>query len=580
MLDLVLTGGTLVDGTGAPAIVADVGLRDGRVVEVGTITEPSRRRIDVAGRVVAPGFVDPHTHYDAQLMWDPAATPSSLHGVTTVIGGNCGFTLAPVATMSASAREMADNTTYLQRMMARVEGMPLAALEQGLAWDWRSFAEFLDRFEGTIGVNAGFLVGHSAIRRAVMGSAASQREATPDECGAIVAEFEAAMRAGALGLSTSLSTTHNDGENDPVPSRLASPAELFALTDALHGYQGTTLEFITTGCINGFTDDEIELMIQLSARADRPLNWNVLSIDPSRPQQHEHQLSASDRAASRNARIVALAMPTIGPSRVCFHDYFALYSLPKWKDIFPLPIEQRTRYFADADERRELNAIATGPDAGALRGLASWANLEIGETFAPENAGLAGRLVRDVARERGRDPWDVVCDLAVSDRLRTIFWTTGRMAPASARQRVDTLRDPRVLIGGSDAGAHLDRMCGARYPTKFLASYVREAQAMALEEAVHLLTEVPARYFGLRDRGTIAVGRHGDVVVFDAATVDADRIVSVADLPGGADRLTSHAVGIDYVLVNGEVLVDHGETTGARSGTLLRAGRDTTAVTA
>jgi N-acyl-D-aspartate/D-glutamate deacylase len=513
-------------------------------------------------------------------MWDPAATPSSLHGVTTVIGGNCGFTLAPVATAAASARDVSDNTTYLQRMMARVEGMPLAALEQGLTWDWRSFAEYLDRFQGAIGVNAGFLVGHSAIRRAVMGPAATQREATPEECGAIVAEFEAALRSGALGLSTSLSTTHNDGENDPVPSRLASNTELYALTDALRGYRGTTLEFITTGCINGFTDDEIELMIELSARADRPLNWNVLSIDPSRPQQHEHQLSASDRAALRNARIVALAMPTIGPSRVCFHDYFALYSLPRWKDIFPLPIEQRTHFFADAVERRELNAIATGPEAGALRGLASWANLEIGETFTAENDGLAGRTVRDVAIERGRDPWDVVCDLAVGDRLRTVFWTTGRMAPAAARQRVDTLRDPRVLIGGSDAGAHLDRMCGARYPTKFLASYVREAQALGLEEAVHLLTEVPARYFGLRDRGTIAVGRHADVVVFDAATVDAGRIVSVADLPAGANRLTSYAAGIDYVLVNGAVLVDHGDTTDARSGTLLRAGRDTTTVTA
>ncbi|MEO5841083.1 MAG: amidohydrolase family protein [Acidimicrobiales bacterium] len=575
MLDLVLAGGTLIDGTGAPAVVADVGLRDGRVVEVGTITEPTRRRLDVAGRVVAPGFIDPHTHYDAQLMWDPAATPSSLHGVTTVIGGNCGFTLAPVATAAASVDETRDNTTYLQRMMARVEGMPLAALEQGLAWDWRSFAEYLDRFEGAIGVNAGFLVGHSAIRRAVMGPAATQRNATAEEVSAIVAEFHAALRAGALGLSTSLSTTHNDGENDPVPSRLSSDAELFALTDALRGYRGTTLEFITTGCINGFTDDEIELMIELSSRADRPLNWNVLSIDPARPQLHEHQLSASDRANARGARIVALAMPIVGPSRVCFHDYFALYSLPKWKDIFPLPIEQRTRFFADADERRELDAIATGPGAGALRGLASWANLEIGETFAPGNAGLAGRLVRDVAAERRQDAWDVVCDLAVADGLRTIFWTTGRMAPASARQRVDTLRDPRVLIGGSDAGAHLDRMCGARYPTKFLASYVREAEAIALEEAVHLLTEVPARYFGLRDRGTIAVGHFADLVVFDAATVDADRIVTVADLPGGADRLTSQALGIDYVLVNGDVLVDHGATTDARSGTLLRAGRDT-----
>ena len=580
MLDLVLAGGSVVDGTGAPAVVADIGVLGNRIVEVGTIIQPSRRRIDIAGRVVAPGFIDPHTHYDAQLMWDPAATPSSLHGVTTVIGGNCGFTLAPVAMAGSSAAQVADNTTYLQRMMARVEGMPLAALEQGLAWDWRGFAEYLDRFQGTIGVNAGFLVGHSAIRRAVMGDAATQREATADEGAAIVGELEAALRAGALGLSTSRSTTHNDGENDPVPSRVGSAAELSALAHTLRAYPGTSLEFITTGCINGFTDDEIEVMIELSAGADRPLNWNVLSIDPSHPQQHEHQLSASDRAAARHARIVALAMPVTGPSRICFHDYFALYSLPKWKDIFPLPIEQRLHYFADPVERRELNAIATGPDAGALRGLAGWANLEIGETFTPEYAGLAGRMVRDVAAEKNRDPWDVVCDLAVADRLRTVLWTTGRMSPNAARQRAETLRDPRVLIGGSDAGAHLDRMCGARYPTKFIASYVRDAQAMSMEEAVHLLTQVPARYFGLRDRGTIGVGSYADVVVFDPATIDADRIVSVADLPGAAARLTSNAIGIDYVVVNGQILIDHNDITDARAGTLLRAGRDTGTVTA
>ena len=230
--------------------------------------------------------------------------------------------------------------------------------------------------------------------------------------------------------ATSLSTTHNDGENDPVPSRLASEAELFALTDALRAFPGTTLELITTGCINGFTEDEIELMIELSARADRPLNWNVLSIDPSRPQQHEHQLSASTRAAARGGRIVALAMPTTGPSRVCFHDYFALYSLPKWKDIFPMPIDQRMRYFADPAERRELDAIATGPEAGALRGLAQWARLEIGETFAAENAGLAGRLVRDVAAEQPED------------RL------------VAAQHGAGTLRQPGD-VGDRTAGTHL-----------------------------------------------------------------------------------------------------------------------------
>ena len=575
MLDLVLAGGTLVDGTGVPATPADVGIRDGRIVDIGRITDPAHRRIDVAGRVVAPGFIDPHTHYDAQLMWDPAATPSSLHGVTTVIGGNCGFTLAPVASATASESEAEENTTYLQRMMARVEGMPLAALEEGLRWDWRSFGEYLDRLDGRIGVNAGFLVGHSALRRVAMGAAATQRVATPDEVAAIVAEFESALRAGALGLSTSRSTTHNDGENDPVPSRLASIAELHALTDALRPFAGTTLEFITTGCINGFTEDEIELMVDLSARADRPLNWNVLSINPSHPQLHDHQLSASDRARARGGRIVALAMPTVGPSRICFHDYFALYSLPKWKDIFPLPPEQRVRYFADHDERRQLDAIAHSPEAGALRSLAHWANLEIGETFTPGTNGLAGRLVREVASERRCDPWDLVCDLAVADGLRTVFWTTGDLPAAAARQRVDTLCDPRVLIGGSDAGAHLDRMCGARYPTKFLATYVRQAEAIGLAAAVRLLTDVPARYFGLRDRGTITVGNHADVVVFDPATVDGGRIVKVADLPGGADRLTSPAIGIDHVLVNGTLLVEDSALTGACSGQLLRAGRDT-----
>ena len=575
MLDLVLAGGTLVDGTGAPATTADVGIRDGRIVEVGRITQAAHRRLDVSGRIVAPGFIDPHTHYDAQLMWDPAATPSSLHGVTTVIGGNCGFTLAPVATASASSEEATENTTYLQRMMARVEGMPLAALEQGLPWDWRSFADYLDRLDGRIGVNAGFLVGHSALRRVVMGDAATQRPATADETATIVAEFEAALRAGALGLSTSRSTTHNDGENDPVPSRLASIAELHALTDALRPFGGTTLEYITTGCINGFTEDEIELMVDLSARAARPLNWNVLSIDPARPEQHEHQLSASDRARAGGGRVVALAMPTVGPSRVCFHDYFALYSLPKWKDIFPLPPKERGRFFADRGARRELDAIAHSPEAGALRNLARWASLQIGETFTPAYASLAGRVVGDVAAERTCDPWDLVCELAVADGLRTVFWTTGDLPASAARQRVATLCDPRVLIGGSDAGAHLDRMCGARYPTKFLATYVRQADAISLEAAVRLLTDVPARYFGLLDRGTITGGNHADVVVFDAATIDADRIVKVADLPGGADRLTSPAVGIDHVLVNGTLLVEHGGLTDARAGQLLRAGRDT-----
>ena len=574
MYDVIISGGAVVDGTGSPARIADVAVRDGRVAGIGAPgsfdADGATTRIDALGRVVAPGFVDPHTHYDAQLLWDPAATPSSLHGVTTVIGGNCGFTLAPLAPGDAD---------FLRRMMARVEGMPLEALEQGLAWDWQGFDEFLDRFEGNIGVNAGFLVGHSAIRRLVMGADATVRDATVDEIDAMEHALRVALAAGGLGWSTSLSYSHNDGDNQPVPSRQAARDELLRLAGAVRDFDGTTLEFITSGCLGQFSEDEIELMIDLSATADRPLNWNVLSINPANPATHEHQLGAATRAAARGARIVALAMPENGPSRLCFHDYFALFSLPLWKDVFALDVPARTAHFADPDVRRQLDEIANSPDAGALRGLARWAVLEIGATFHPANDGLVGRTVGEVASERGCSAFDAMCDIAVADDLRTIFWTPVGTTTDAARARAEVLHDPRVLIGGSDAGAHLDRMCGARYPTMFLGGLVREHGAMRLEDAVRLMTDVPARYFGLRDRGRLVAGAWADIVVFDPATVDADRIVNVADLPGGAERLTSAAIGIDHVLVNGVPIVEGGQLTGARPGTVLRAGRDTTATT-
>lgn len=574
MLDVIITGGSVIDGMGSPARNADLGVRDRRIVtiaEPGEITESATRHIDARGFIVAPGFVDPHTHYDAQLLWDPAATPSSLHGVTSVIGGNCGFTLAPLAPGDAD---------FLRRMMARVEGMPLEALEQGLSWDWQTFGEFLDQFEGNVGVNAGFMVGHSAIRRLVMGPDATTRDATPTEIDVMEQVLRDSLAAGGLGWSTSLSYSHNDGDNEPVPSRQATRPELLRLAAAVHDYAGTSLEFITSGCLGQFSQDEIELMIDLSTTADRPLNWNVLSINPNNASVHEHQLSAATRAAERGGRIVALAMPENGPSRLCFHDYFALFSLPLWKDVFGLAVPERTAKFADIGVRRELDAIANSPDAGALRGLARWASLEIGTTFDAANDGLGGRTVGDVAEERGQTAFDAMCDISVADGLRTTFWTSSFMGAREAAVRADVLRDGRVLVGGSDAGAHLDRMCGARYPTMFLAGLVREHQVMSLEDAVQLMTDVPARYFGLRDRGRLVEGAFADIVVFDAATVAADRIVNVADLPGGAERLTSAAIGIEHVLVNGTAIVEHGALTGARPGVVLRAGRDTDPINA
>ncbi len=297
-LDLVLRGGTVVDGTGAPGRVADVGVRDGRVVAIGTVDEEADTVLDVSGKIVAPGFIDLHTHYDAQLLWDPAATPSPLHGVTTVLGGNCGFTIAPLGEGDAD---------YIRQMMAVVEGMPLEALEAGPAWDWSSFGEWLERLDGTVAVNAGFLVGHSTVRRVVMGDAAVTDEATPAQVDAMVAEVHRAIEAGALGFSSSWGEAHRDGDGHHVPSLAATRDELVALAAATGAHDGTTLEFIP--CVGEIPEDRMTLMADMAAAAGRPLNWNLLgSLSPV--EIYEQQLAASDVAAERGGEVVAL-----GPAR-------------------------------------------------------------------------------------------------------------------------------------------------------------------------------------------------------------------------------------------------------------------------
>lgn len=290
MLDLLLKGGLVVDGTGSPAKLSDIGILDGRIVAIGEIDESASEVIDASDLVVTPGFVDPHTHYDAQLFWDPAAASSSKHGVTSVMAGNCGFTLAPIAAKDAD---------YTRRMMAKVEGMPLAALESGVPWNWSTFGEYLDRLDGNIGVNAGFLVGHCALRRNVMGDEAVGNEASPSQLAEMISKLNDSIKAGGMGFSTTLSFTHSDGDGEPVASRWASRDEILALCRAVSAHEGTTLEYVTDGCLRGFSDDEIDLMAEMSLAARRPLNWNVLTIDSAEPERYREQLSALEHAASR-----------------------------------------------------------------------------------------------------------------------------------------------------------------------------------------------------------------------------------------------------------------------------------------
>jgi N-acyl-D-aspartate/D-glutamate deacylase len=567
MLDLVIRGGTLVDGSGAPGRPGDVGIRGGRVVALGRVDEAARQTLDAAGRAVAPGFVDIHTHYDAQAFWDGTLSPSSFHGVTTVVGGNCGFSIAPLAPEAGE---------YLMKMLARVEGMPLESLRAGVPWSWRSFGEYLGLLEGRLAVNAGFLVGHSAVRRVVMGERAVGHEATPEELARMVELLRQSVREGGLGFSTSLAATHNDGAGDPVPSRHASRAELLALARAISDLPGTVLEAIPGTGLWG--EQEKALMADLSLAANRPLNWNVLAPNALAPQYTENQLSASDYATERGAVVVALTPPATPTVRINLASGFLFDAFPGWEGLFKLPIEERKRKLRDPDFRRALDEGAHSEGAGLLRGLASWERMIVDQVARPEHEGIRGRKIGELAAELGKAPFDCMLDLAISEDLETSFMPTPiGDDDASWKLRSEVWRDPRAVVGASDAGAHLDMIDTFAFSTVLLGN-ARKRELIPLEEAVRLLTDVPAKLYGLTGRGRLAEGACADVVVFDPATVASGPVHLRHDLPADAARLYADAIGIEHVIVNGVEIVRGGKHTGALPGTILHSGRDTQTV--
>ncbi|MCM2419899.1 D-aminoacylase [Streptomyces sp. RKAG293] len=576
MLDHLIKGATVVDGTGSPAYTADVGLRGGKIAtiaEPGTVTEPARTQEDATGLVLTPGFVDPHTHYDAQLFWDPFATPSMNHGVTTIAGGNCGFTLAP---LNPARPEDAD---YTRRMMSKVEGMSLKALEDGVDWTWSSFGDYLDALEGRIAVNAGFMVGHCALRRHVMGPDAVGGQPTEQQLEQMLQLFHESMAAGGWGLSTTQSSTHSDGDGRPVASRHAGRDELIALSRAVGEHEGTQIEAIVAGCLDQFADEEIDLFVDMSAAAGRPLNWNVLTIDASVPARVPRQLAASERARKAGGRIVALTMPILTPMNMSLGTFCALNLIPGWGEILNLPIPERIAKLRDPAVRTEMLRSANSPEAGVFRRLANFGRYVIGDTYTEANAGVSGRVVKDIAAERGQEAFETIVEICANDDMRTVLWPMPTdNDPDSWALRARTWEHEDVLLGGSDAGAHLDRMCGAPYTTRFLGDCLRGRRLVPLEQAVRMLTDDPAQLFGLRGRGRITEGYYADLVLFDPARIDAGIATLVHDLPGNSPRLDSRAIGIVSVRVNGVETIRDDEITGAVPGTVLRSGRDTASV--
>ena len=566
MYDVIIRNGSVIDGTGRPRQSADVGIKDGKIATVGRIDGEAVQTVDATGRLVTPGFIDIHTHYDAQAHWDTTLSPSPLHGITTVIAGNCGFTIAPLEEQHGD---------YLMRMLSRVEGMPLASLQTGVPWNWNSFGSWLDTLDGTLAINTGFMVGHSAIRRLVMGERSVGNEATPEELEAMKTMLRESIAEGGFGFSSSWATTHNDPNGQPVPSRHASETEMVELSRVCSEFDGTSLEFIPA--VGRFGPEAIDLIARMSGAANRPLNWNLIAVNTSPKQVSvmENNLGASDYARDHGGEVIALTVPCPIETRLSFQSGFVLDALNGWREAMALPDDDKMEMLADADKRRELNELAQGPSP--LRGVAKWHNLIVGDVFSEENAPYLGRTIGEIADDQGRETFDVVCDIVLNDRLLTGLYTPMRGDDDETwKMRVDVWRDERTMLGGTDAGAHLDLLATFNATTSMLQKAVRERDLISWEEAVNLISDAPAKMYGIKNRGQLTEGYYADVNVIDPETIAVRPTEVRHDLPGGAWRLYGAADGYSNVFCNGSEIVRDGEFTDNRPGAMLRSGADTT----
>lgn len=544
--DLKIVGGTVIDGTGAERFRGDVALRDGRIAAVGEVSGSAARTVVAEGCVVAPGFIDIHSHYDAQVMWDPILTVSPWHGVTSVVMGNCGFGVAPAKP---------DNRLLLMQTLENVEGMSLKALEEGLdGWPFESFPEYLDVIEtrGTA-VNVGAMVGHTAVRLDVMGLDSTERPARPDEVEAMEAIVGEAIAAGALGFSSSTSRLHVGFAGKPVPSRLADMAsETIPLAEAV-GRNGGGVVQLTNGIEPDFA------AFEKLARAAGTVTWTALLTRIGDDSLHErHREQAARQHADR--------LP-IHPQVSCrpltmefqFAAPFPFDRLDSFKPATAADAAGKRLLLADpafrAAVKRELSEdAAREPQTWAL--VMALEALEV--SACAERPELEGRKVPEIAAEQGVDPIDLTFDLAVSSALETRFRIP--LANTNESAIATLLTEPFTVLGLSDAGAHASQLCDACFSTHLLGHWVRGKGALTLEQAIDHLCARPAAIFGLAGRGRLAAGCAGDVVVFDPETVAPGPLERVYDLPAGADRLISTPTGIRAVLVNGTVVRRDNET--------------------
>jgi len=550
--DLLIKNGTVVDGTGAPPRHADVAVAAGKIAEIGKIGGGARRVIDAADCVVAPGFVDPHTHYDAQICWDPAITPSSWHGVTTVVMGNCGVGIAPCR---AEARGIA------MRDLVNVEGIPFEVLDQGITWDWESFPEFLDAAaRRPSALNLGFLAPLTPFRHYVMGEASIERAATAEETAEIARVIGGAVDAGALGFSTTILNQHVGFEGRPLACRNADHSELMAYANVLKERNKGAIEIALTQKVGVLSDEEYELLDFLLTESGRPVTFLALFHRDDLPEACQETLRKAAPLLRRGA--VPQASPLPLTRDLNMRNPFSFASLPCWSRVFKDKTKEAQRAVYGDPEFR-----ATFRDE--LKGAINWARITVHEVHHPEMMPLEGRTVADIAHERGKDGIDAFLDLTLEGDLDIEFVLAQFNTMVPRLQEI--LVDPQVMIALGDGGAHVDMLCDCGYPTYLLGTWVRERQAMPLERAVQRLTAQPADFFGLKDRGRIKPGYAADIAIFDPETVGSShRGERRYDLPGGAKRMVMPSRGIEYTIVNGVVTWEHGAITGAAAGQVLR----------
>ena len=579
--DLLIKNGRVVDGSGGPEFRADVAVSKGKIVGVGRFNDSATRVIDAEGRVVAPGFIDHHTHFDSQCMWDPIVNSTSLNGNTSIIVGQCGAVIAPV--------RPGDGEWYLD-MFDKMEGIPLSAQRAGVDFSWESIPEYLDAIGRRRGINVGAFVGHSGVRRYVMGQAAQEREATPEEIEAMKAEVRKGILAGALGFS--VGNFADQGEEIfgvRVPSSVASDAERFAVGDVL-GELGTGVFQVSGGAAGGYTTPA-GIAQELSRRTGRPAIYNLLAQELSKPDEWKEHLQMVEDAFRSGTRAYASCLSaTAGPifdlraglggleDEDMISPTTVFQGMTTWDSVMALPVEERIRSFRDPEIRRALSIEGVETEGEHRyrmnRGTRTmsfnrrWDLVQVYMAHEERNRRYSGMSVEEVATEQGKGIMDAFLDLVLDDDLRTSFQVIDRNSDPTSQREI--LGSPYTVIGTTDGGARPDKGDRTTYSTYLLSHWVREEQVLTLEDAVYRMTGKTALMHDLHDRGFIQAGKAADITIFDPDTIGMKPREPMYEFPGGEMHVKQPATGIDYVIVNGEVLLENGEHTGALPGQVLR----------